>query len=222
METKVVNLRTQKYDVYIGRAGHGQNGYFGNPYKDGTKQENVNRYRQYFNNRIKEDKEFRQNVMSLKGKVLGCFCKNNPTDLCHGDIIVDYLNNLEIKPLIYGIVGSRGFRDYTFMKETLKWFKFKAIVSGGANGADSLAERFAKENKIQIEVIKPEWDRLGKSAAFIRNEQIVRKSDEIIAFWDGISRGTKNTIDKAEQLGKPVHIFWSKREESTYDEIAEL
>lgn len=93
METKVVNIRTDSYDVYIGRAGHGQDGYFGNPFKlkpGMDRGSTLNSYSAYFHNRLTSDPEFRRRVQELKGKTLGCFCKPHP---CHGDIIKDYLDH---------------------------------------------------------------------------------------------------------------------------------
>lgn len=93
-QTIVINLRSgQPYDQYIGRAGHGQDGYFGNPFKVHLNRgETLGYYREYFYNRLKTDPEFKQRIHQLKGKVLACFCKPNA---CHGDIIADYLNGLE-------------------------------------------------------------------------------------------------------------------------------
>lgn len=93
METKVVNLYKNPYDVYIGRAGKGQDGYFGNPIKllpNEVSGATIERYKDYFYNRLENDQEFKNKILSLKGKVLGCFCK--PKE-CHGDVIVDYLNS---------------------------------------------------------------------------------------------------------------------------------
>lgn len=93
-KTKVVNIKKNKYDVYIGRAGHNLDGYFGNPYRvgyDGNRLEVLELYRKYFYDRINNDIEFRERVYQLKGKTLGCFCK---PEKCHGDIIADYLNHL--------------------------------------------------------------------------------------------------------------------------------
>ena len=81
------------------------------------------------------------------------------------------------------------------------------IVSGGADGIDSLAERYAKERGLMLKVFYPEYNRYGKSAAFIRNAQIVEYAHLVIAFWDGKSRGTADTIIKCWQLDKPVEIF---------------
>lgn len=91
--TTVVNLKVSSYDVYIGRAGRGQDGYFGNPIKlkiGDSKGSTLAKYKEYFDNRVQHDTEFRNKILSLKGKVLGCFCKPHA---CHGDIIAEYLNN---------------------------------------------------------------------------------------------------------------------------------
>lgn len=97
METTVVNLKNSEYDVYIGRAGKGQEGYFGNPFIKGpldTSGSTIRRYKDYFLKRVGEDVEFRERVHALKGKRLGCFCKPN---MCHGDVIATYLNDLDTK-----------------------------------------------------------------------------------------------------------------------------
>jgi hypothetical protein len=94
METQVVNIKNGNYGVYIGRAGRGQDGYFGNPFrlKPGENRgATLEKYRVYFYERLKNDPEFKLKILALKGKVLGCFCKPAP---CHGDIIKEYLDNL--------------------------------------------------------------------------------------------------------------------------------
>jgi len=94
MTTKAVNLRDSDYDVNIGRAGRGQDGYFGNPFTlsaGESRWATIERYRKYFYKRLETDPEFKRRVHELKGKRLGCFCKPQP---CHGDVIAEYLNNL--------------------------------------------------------------------------------------------------------------------------------
>ena len=103
------------------------------------------------------------------------------------------------------------------MKMVLGWFEIDTIISGGAKGADKLAEKYALERGIPVTVHEPDWDLHGRSAGYIRNKLIVQDADEIIAFWDRHSKGTKHTIDIAEKANKPVHIFWSE-----FDEIAQL
>lgn len=101
-EATVVNVKYQDYDVYIGRAGNGEDGYFGNPCKLNQlckfcsmthewPTATIPCFRRYFEERIENDSEFRQRVQGLAGKRLGCFCKPNA---CHGDIIAEYVNKL--------------------------------------------------------------------------------------------------------------------------------
>lgn len=91
--TRVINIyKDRNYDEYIGRAGKGHDGYFGNPYKTENRAYNIKMFRAYFKARIKTDPEFKRRVHELKGKTLGCFCK--PQD-CHGDVYVEYLNKLK-------------------------------------------------------------------------------------------------------------------------------
>ena len=93
--TTVVNIRYQEYDEYCGRAGHGQSGYFGNPFPiaAGESREScIQKFRSYFYKRLESDPEFKCRVHTLKGKRLGCFCAPKA---CHCDIIAEYVNNLD-------------------------------------------------------------------------------------------------------------------------------
>jgi len=81
------------------------------------------------------------------------------------------------------------------------------VVSGGAPGADSLAEKWAKENKKMLTIYPADWLNLGKRAGYVRNTDIVKNSDMIIAFWDGKSKGTKHTIGLAQKMGKECKII---------------
>jgi predicted Rossmann fold nucleotide-binding protein DprA/Smf involved in DNA uptake len=106
-----------------------------------------------------------------------------------------------------GVVGSRDFNDYPLMRSTLNTMKISHIVSGGSRGADSLAEQYANEKKIPFTVYPARWELYGKSAGVIRNRLIVDNSDMIIAFWDGTSPGTRNTIEYARSVDKKVIII---------------
>lgn len=107
-----------------------------------------------------------------------------------------------------GIIGSRSFSDYTLLfKEVSKFENITLIISGGAVGADLLGERYAKEHKIPTRIFYPDWNRFGKRAGFLRNLDIVRNSDHIIVFWNGISRGSQDSINKAKELNIPVTVI---------------
>ncbi len=95
MKTAVMNIRKEPFDVYIGRAGRGQSGYFGNPFSIGagvTREHARESFRQYVYQRIENDREFSKRVEELRGKRLGCFCK---PFACHGDVIVEGLSKME-------------------------------------------------------------------------------------------------------------------------------
>jgi hypothetical protein len=113
------------------------------------------------------------------------------------------------------VVGSRSFNDYEFLEksilETLDVTDIDEIVSGGAYGADSLGVLFAKNHSKPYTIHHPNWDLYGRKAGFIRNREIVRDSDIVIAFWDGQSKGTKNTIELAEKQSKKTYIFFYSR-----------
>lgn len=80
------------------------------------------------------------------------------------------------------------------------------IVSGGCAGADLLGERYAKENGYSIDRYPAEWKEYGKIAGIMRNAVMADNADALIAYWDGISRGTKNMIDEARKRGLAVRI----------------
>lgn len=108
-----------------------------------------------------------------------------------------------------GIVGSRDFNDYEFLKKSLESVKNKVtlVVSGGAKGADSLGERWANENNIPVKIFLPDWNKHGKSAGYKRNVQIVDESDWIVAYQVNNSKGTQHSINLAYEKGKRVRVF---------------
>lgn len=80
------------------------------------------------------------------------------------------------------------------------------IVSGGCAGADLLGERYAKENGYSIDRYPAEWQKYSRKAGIMRNAVMADNADALIAYWDGISRGTKNMIDEARKRGLAVRI----------------
>lgn len=81
------------------------------------------------------------------------------------------------------------------------------IVSGGARGIDSCAADFARKHGMRLIEFKPDYEKFGRRAPLVRNIDIVNECDYVLAFWDGKSRGTKYTINRAEKRGKPVKII---------------
>ena len=119
------------------------------------------------------------------------------------------------------IAGSREFNDYNFLKETVKKIidnytnvsNDVEIISGTARGADKLGEQFAKEFGLKVKRFIPDWNGLGKRAGYVRNAEMAKYAVQdnnfgvLIAFWDGVSKGTKHMIDLAYKYGLEVHII---------------
>lgn len=111
------------------------------------------------------------------------------------------------------IAGSREFTDYARLKYEMSKivsFNVTQIVSGGARGADTLGERYAKEHGIPFVVFKADWDTHGRSAGYKRNVQMAENADRLLAFWDGESKGTKHMIDIAKSKGLKVKVIMYK------------
>lgn len=111
------------------------------------------------------------------------------------------------------VVGSRNFNNYDLLVRCIEYVKTPfddcfEIISGGADGADKLAKKYAENWRLQYTEFPADWDKLGKSAGFVRNQQIVDACDVVMAFWDGKSKGTQDTINKAKKAKKPTFIVY--------------
>lgn len=85
------------------------------------------------------------------------------------------------------------------------WESVTEIVSGGAKGVDTSAQRFAEWWEKPFKCFPADWDTYGKSAGHIRNKQMAEYADVLLLIWDGESRGSANMKMNMEKLGKPVH-----------------
>lgn len=123
-----------------------------------------------------------------------------------------------------GVVGSRDYQGrqwfdihFAGFLESAKDYDATIFITGGARGPDSWAEAFARKHKFPVKVHRADWEKHGRGAGMRRNTLIVKDSDYIIAFWDGKSRGTLDTMRKAKNAGKAVlviteegdHVWWN-------------
>jgi hypothetical protein len=100
--TTVVNIRLHEYDIYVGRAGKGHDGYFGNPTRRAHEHPGLtlSAFCDYFYERMESDAEFSRRVFDLRGKRLGCFCVEHPWTVyspgafyCHAQVMAHYIEN---------------------------------------------------------------------------------------------------------------------------------
>ena len=125
------------------------------------------------------------------------------------------MDSVQASPPLYRVIiaGCRDFDDYGMLcKHCDRILSQKVathqivIISGAARGADTLGERYAHERGYAVEKYPADWNRDGKAAGPIRNAQMAKVADALIAFWDGNSRGTQNMIDLARLKPLPFRV----------------
>ena len=113
------------------------------------------------------------------------------------------------------IAGCRDIDDWGIVQKAIEDSGFgpgtTEVVSGGAQGVDASGEGIAELHGIPVKRFPADWKKHGKSAGPIRNREMAKYADRLIAVWDGKSRGTKNMIDEMQALGKPVYVSYFKR-----------
>lgn len=111
------------------------------------------------------------------------------------------------------IAGSREYNNYEEAVKLIDKFikdvnsSNVVIVSGGAKGADKIGEEYAARNDLDCVVYKANWGKYGKQAGIIRNGEMAKNADCLLAFWDGESRGTYNMVNTAKKRKLKVRVF---------------
>lgn len=109
------------------------------------------------------------------------------------------------KPVVC-ICGSRSIKDLN-LDFYLDPNYFGEVVTGGAAGVDTIAEKWAKKHNIEWVCYLPQYGIYGgKYAPLKRDEDMINYSDELICFWDGKSNGTKYSAEYALKMGRKVTL----------------
>ena len=103
------------------------------------------------------------------------------------------------------VIGSRSIKDFDLSKYIRS--DTDIIITGGAKGIDTIAERYADEHKISKIVLRPQCHLYKRGAPLKRNEKMVDIADEILVIWDGVSKGSQYTIKYANKKNKNVMLI---------------
>jgi hypothetical protein len=107
------------------------------------------------------------------------------------------------------IVGSRHFAEPARVTDYVKGLPSNAsIITGSASGVDAAATKAARDRGIAVQVIPASFEELADATkAVARNQRLVDACDVLVAFWDGASKGTRATVERALDSGKEIHVF---------------
>ena len=107
------------------------------------------------------------------------------------------------------IIGSRSLQPEDFTEYLPE--DTTVIISGGARGVDSAARAYALRRHIPYIEFRPDYKMYGSFAPLMRNLEIIRAADLVLAFWDGQSRGTMHVISSCRKEKIPCRVFMPKR-----------
>lgn len=115
------------------------------------------------------------------------------------------------------ICGDRNWTDNDYIYRRLKALQQGYLappalwmIHGGAKGADTAAQAAAILLGIPYDVYPAEWDKYGRAAGPIRNQQMLDSGvDEVWAFHHDLSqsKGTAHMVGIARKAGVPTVVF---------------
>jgi hypothetical protein len=117
----------------------------------------------------------------------------------------------DIRMVKCAIVGSRHWENVELIDRIIAG-AYKAnpglvVVSGAGGNVDKRAAAYAREQHIPLIEFPADWQQYGVAAGLLRNSQIVEVADCMLAFWDEVSNGTRDSIRKARLKPIPVKVY---------------
>lgn len=151
--------------------------------------------------------------------LLVCYCQNE--ELCHRSLVYQLATTTTQETFYMLVAGSRTYNNYQEMCQCLDLLlknqvaqnRKIVIVSGGARGADELAERYADERGYEKHIMPANWEKYGKSAGYRRNEEmhlyisVPSGKRGCVCFWDMQSKGTRHNFKLAFAHNNPIRVF---------------
>lgn len=112
------------------------------------------------------------------------------------------------------VTGCRDWEDPTSVAfephKAAHPFAHQSVVVHGAcpTGADKHAADYCERHHITQDAHPADWAKLGKGAGPARNQLMAEAGAHVcLAFWDGVSAGTRDMITRAVRYGIPVRII---------------
>ena len=109
------------------------------------------------------------------------------------------------------VAGSRSIKEFDLSPYIPD--DVDEIISGGANGIDAIAEKYADDHRISKHIIRPKYHLYKKGAPIKRNREMVDLADAVLVIWDGKSRGAMSTASYAEEKSIPLTVINIKNTE---------
>ena len=112
------------------------------------------------------------------------------------------------------IVGSRGFAAewmvHDYVRDLASREAAVTILSGGARGVDTWVEEACRFYDVPFELFPALWEVEGRAAGYKRNARMLAEATHVVAFWDGVSKGTKHSIDLALESGLDLEVYFAR------------
>lgn len=104
-----------------------------------------------------------------------------------------------------GVSGYRNYNDAEYFNQMFEQHLVSGchIHVGDATGVDTMCQAYCQKYNIPHTVYRADWS-LGRRAGPIRNAEIIKNSDILLAFPHELSKGTKNAITLAKKKNIPV------------------
>ena len=117
--------------------------------------------------------------------------------------------------MILCICGSIKIKDKEWIfnridefASTLEKSEKITIIEGNAKGVDFYAGEWAKEHNRELVLFPPDYEKYGKTACSVRNEEMVKLADFVLILWNGSSYGTFEDICLCEKYNRPYKICY--------------